>query len=145
SSAIDAGANSDPVLTVPTVDERGVSRPQAGTVDIGAFEANQLLVTNLNDAGTGSLRDALTQSNSISGTVVIDFQAGLTGTISLTTDHLEIVHDDWIRGPGASQMTVDGNLNYWCFGVDSKYTVSGALHVAIAGLTMTRGEQTQGF
>src|SRR5262249_39088905 len=29
--------------------------------------------------------------------------------------------------------------------VDSKYTVSGALHVAIAGLTMTRGEQTQGF
>jgi hypothetical protein len=87
----------------------------------------------------------LTQSNSIPGTVVIDFQAGLTGTISLTTGHLEVVHDDWIRGPGASQITVDGNLNYWCFGVDSQYTVSGPLYAAIAGLTMTGGEQTQGF
>ena len=36
SCGIDAGANSDPVITVPTVDERGVIRPQAGTVDIGA-------------------------------------------------------------------------------------------------------------
>jgi autotransporter-associated beta strand protein len=145
-SGIDAGANSDPVLTVPTVDERGVSRPQAGTVDIGAFEANQLLVTNLNDSGAGSLRDALAQSNSIPGTVVIDFQPGLTGTISLTTGHLEIVHDDWVRGPGASQITVDGNLNYWCFGVDSAYTVGApGLHVAIYGLTMTRGEQVVGL
>jgi autotransporter-associated beta strand protein len=146
SSAIDAGTNSDPVLTVPTTDERGVSRPQAGTVDIGAFEANELLVTNLNDSGAGSLRDALTQSNSIPGTVVIDFQAGLTGTISLTTGHLEIVHDDWIRGPGAALITVDGNLNYWCFGVDTQYAVGApGLHVAIYGLTMTRGEQVTGL
>ncbi len=145
SPAIDAGANSDPLLTVPATDERGVSRPQAGTVDIGAVEANELVVTNLNDAGAGSLRDALTQSNSIPGTVVIDFQPGLSGTISLTSAHLEIDHDDWIRGPGASEITVDGNMDFWCFGVDSQYTVSSALYVAIDGLTMTRGEQTQGF
>ncbi len=50
SCGIDAGANSDPVLTVPAVDERGVSRAQAGTVDIGAVEANELLVTNLEDS-----------------------------------------------------------------------------------------------
>src|SRR6185369_9434361 len=138
SCGIDAGANSDPVLTVPTVDERGVSRPQAGTVDIGAVEANELVVTNLNDSGAGSLRDALAQSNSISGTVLIDFQAGLTGTISLTSAHLEVVHDDWIRGPGASKITVDGNLNFWCFGVDSQYSVGApGLHVAIYDLTMT--------
>jgi autotransporter-associated beta strand protein len=145
SSGIDAGANTDPVLTVPTVDQRGVSRSQAGTVDIGAVEANELLVTNLNDSGAGSLRDALTQSNSIPGTVLIDFQAGLSGTISLTSARLEVDHDDWIRGPGASQITVDGNMNFWCFGVDSQYSVSGALHVAIDGLTMTRGEQTEGL
>ena len=103
-------------------------------------------MTNLNDSGPGSLRDALTQSNSMPGTVVIDFQPGLTGTISLTTGHLEIVHDDWIRGPGASKITVDGNLNYWCFGVDSEYTVGApGLHVAIDGLTMTHGEQVAGF
>ncbi len=145
SSAIDAGANSDNVLTVPAADQRGVSRPQAGSVDIGAFEANQLVVTNLDDAGTGSLRDVLAQSNSLSGTVLIDFQAGLTGTLSLTTGHLEIIHDDWIRGPGASQITVDGNLNFWCFGVNSAYLGIGALHVSIDGLTMTRGQQILGL
>jgi len=145
SPGIDAGANSDAVFTVPTVDSRGVSRPQAGNVDIGAVEANQLVVTNLNDSGTGSLRNALTQSNSLPGTVLIDFQAGLSGTISLTTARLEIIHDNWIRGPGASQITVDGNLNYWCFGVNSQYQSIGALHTAITGLTMTRGKQTVGI
>jgi autotransporter-associated beta strand protein len=144
SSAIDAGANTGGGLAVPATDERGIGRPQAGTVDIGAFEANDLVVTNLNDSGPGSLRDALTQSNNIPGTVVIDFQPGLTGTISLTTAHLEIDHDDWIRGPGASQITVDGNLNFWCFGVDSQYK-TGSFYVAIYGLTMTRGEQVLGL
>jgi hypothetical protein len=106
-----------------------VTRTAGTQVDIGAVEANQLVVTNLNDAGAGSLRDALTQSNGLPGTVLIDFQAGLTGTISLTTERLEVVHDDWIRGPGASQITVDGNLNYWCFGVDSQYSLR-CMHVS---------------
>jgi len=147
SAAIDAGANSDPVLTVPAADPRGVSRPQGGRVDIGASEANQLLVTNLNDAGPGSLRAALTQSNSIPGTVLIDFQPGLAGIISLTTAHLEIIHNDWIRGPGADRITVDGNLNFWCFGVDTQYAGNGTgeLQVAISGLDMTRGRQIQGI
>ncbi len=87
----------------------------------------------------------MTQSNSTPGTDLIDFQPGLTGTISLTTAHLEVDHTDWIRGPGASLITVDGNLNFWCFGVDSQYNVSGALYVAIDGLTMTRGEQVSGL
>jgi autotransporter-associated beta strand protein len=147
SPAIDAGANSDPVLTVPAADPRGVSRPQAGRVDIGASEANQLLVTNLNDAGPGSLRAALIQSKTTPGTVLIDFQPGLAGTISLTTAHLEIIHNDWIRGPGADRITVDGNLNFWCFGVDTTYsgTGTGELQVAITGLTMTRGQQILGI
>jgi fibronectin-binding autotransporter adhesin len=144
SSAIDAGANSDPVLTVPTTDERGVSQPASGTVDIGAVEDDELVVTNLNDSGTGSLRDALAESNSMLGAVIIDFQPSLSGTISLTTANLEVDHDDWVRGPGASQITVDGNLNFWCFGVNSQYTVAGNFNVAITGLTMTQGEQVTG-
>ena len=42
-------------------------------------------MTNLNDSERRLACDALTQSNSIPGTVLIDFQAGLTGTIELTT------------------------------------------------------------
>jgi hypothetical protein len=35
-------------------------------------------------------------------------------------------------------------MNFWCFGVDSQYSVSGPLHAAIYGLTMTHGKQVAG-
>src|SRR5262249_10436481 len=47
-------------------------------------------VTNLADAGAGSLRQALLDTPA-GGTV--DFQPGLTGTITLTTGQLDITKD----------------------------------------------------
>src|SRR5437016_8771098 len=63
-------------------------------------------VTTLNDAGAGSLRDAITQSNANPGADVIEFQAGLTGTISLQSALPAIADDVTVNGPGAAVVTV---------------------------------------
>src|SRR5207302_4062131 len=63
-------------------------------------------VTTLNDAGTGSLRDAIVQSNASPGADIIDFQAGLTGTISLLSALPTIADDVTINGPGPGLMTI---------------------------------------
>src|SRR5947209_12190527 len=63
-------------------------------------------VTNLSDHDPGSLRAAIL-STAAGGTV--DFQAGLTGTITLTTGELAIAKNLTIAGPGAAKITVSGN------------------------------------
>ena len=63
-------------------------------------------VTNLLDSGPGSLRDAIA-STPAGG--VVDFQPGLTGTITLTTGELTIGNDLTVNGPGAGVLTVSGN------------------------------------
>jgi predicted outer membrane repeat protein len=84
-------------------------------------------VTNLNDSGTGSLRDAIASG----GTV--DFQPGLSGTITLTTGSLEISENLSIEGPGAGVITVSGNKQFEVFRIDSSVTAS------ILGLTIANG------
>ncbi len=81
----------------PFTDQRGggFNRIWNGTVDLGAFEVENrnvpatFTVTNLNDAGTGSLRDAITLANDETahpGADTIVFAAGVRGgTISLTS------------------------------------------------------------
>ncbi|HEX6386435.1 MAG TPA: CSLREA domain-containing protein, partial [Anaerolineae bacterium] len=68
SPAIDAGNNAG----CPDTDQRGTVRPQDGnrdgiaTCDIGAFELTQFFfVTNTNDSGAGSLRQAILDANAI--------------------------------------------------------------------------------
>src|SRR5438128_1956872 len=63
-------------------------------------------VTNLLDAGPGSLRDAIALTPAGE---TVDFQTGLAGTITLTTGQLTIDHDLTIAGPGADRITVSGN------------------------------------
>src|SRR5205814_3876953 len=58
-------------------------------------------VTNLNDSGTGSLRDTIATSTSGD---TINFT--VTCTIVLTTASLNVSHDLTIQGPGASSLTI---------------------------------------
>jgi hypothetical protein len=93
-------------------------------------------VSNLNDAGPGSLRDAIALTPS-GGTV--DFQAGLTGTILLTSGELAITNDVTIAGPGADLLTVSGNH------ASGAFNIEGAFTVAISGMTIADGLVATGF
>jgi hypothetical protein len=88
-------------------------------------------VTNLDDAGDGSLRQAILDTPTGG---VVDFQPGLTGTITLATSELVIDKDLTIAGPGADVLTVSGNATARVF------EVTGSFTVAIAGLTIDRGQ-----
>ena len=47
-------------------------------------------VTNLNDAGVGSLRQAILDANGSVGADTVEFQAALAGTIALSTGEMAI-------------------------------------------------------
>lgn len=66
-------------------------------------------VTNLNDSGSGSLRDAVASANAHPGADVIRFQANLHGKIVLTTGQMEITGELAIDGPRMSRVTISGN------------------------------------
>jgi|GEM_PF-3346869 len=65
-------------------------------------------VTNLDDLGTGSLRDALDQANLLAGADTIDFAPGLHGTIVLASQ-LTVTDTVSIIGPGRDALTISGN------------------------------------
>jgi hypothetical protein len=91
-------------------------------------QAATITVTNSNDSGAGSLRQALAGAND--GDTV---NFGITGTITLTTGELLVDKSVTISGPGAASLTVDGNLAGRVFHVSSGVTAT------IAGLTITNG------
>jgi hypothetical protein len=67
------------------------------------------VVTNCNDAGAGSLRAVVDIANTGD---TIDLTQLACGTITLTTGEIVIPDNDIdIIGPGADQMTIDGNEN----------------------------------
>src|SRR5882757_5017798 len=98
-------------------------------------QAATITVTNTNDSGAGSLRQAIADANNGD---TIDF--GVTGTITLTTGQLLVVKSISINGPGSDRLTVDGNHASRVFQVQ----VDGGGAATIAGLTITNGN-SDGF
>jgi hypothetical protein len=66
------------------------------------------VVSNTLDAGAGSLRRAILDSNSTPGADQIVFAPRVQGTIALRTGELQILNDLTIVGPGADRLTIDG-------------------------------------
>jgi len=93
-----------------------------------ALPASMILVTNTNDSGPGSLRDALAAANDGD---TID-ATGVSGTILLTSGELQINHNITISGPGAQNLAVNGNAA-------SRVFENFASDVTISGFTVTNG------
>src|SRR5712691_6383322 len=73
---------------------------------VGTGAAAALTVSNLNDDGPGSLRQAIRDA---APNDTINFS--VTGTITLTSGQLLLTNSVSINGPGARNLAVSGNLS----------------------------------
>ncbi len=115
------------------------------TVFFPLAHAATFTVSNLNDSGSGSLRDAMAQANANPDSDTIKFS--VTGTIVLTSGQLAINGPLTIEGPGASALTIDGNDASRIFSifenvVDVCVTPGTDFPVSISGLTLTNARRT---
>src|SRR5262245_46368659 len=94
-------------------------------------------VTNLNDAGPGSLRETVAAANSTPGADSVDFADGLMGVAQLTSGSISIRDGTQISGPGASQLTIDANFNGRIFTISDDANTSA--YYQISGLTLLHG------
>jgi hypothetical protein len=91
-----------------TTDLRGFPRLVGASVDIGAVEreaAPSIFVSNLADAGLGSLRDAVSANTTM--LLAVRFAPGLSGVIA-QSGTLSLVNGVNIIGPGADRITLAG-------------------------------------
>jgi hypothetical protein len=87
-------------------------------------------VTSIADNGPGSLRAALAAAVPAD---TIGFDLPNPSTIHLTSGTLSVTAGVFIRGPGPSELTIQGN------GTFGDFFVSGAKGTTISGLTITGG------
>ena len=96
-------------------------------------------VTNLDDSGDGSLRQAIEDTNATAGFDTINFDEELRGqTITLTSGELQITDELTINGLGTDELTVSGNNSSRVFNVNDGND-SAQIDVVIDGLTITDG------
>ena len=93
-------------------------------------------VTNTNDAGPGSLRQAILDANAAGGADTVDLST-VSGTISLTSGEMAITEGLTINGPGALNLTIDAQYLSRVFNFD---VTSGDFN--LNGVTLTRGRTT---
>ena len=91
-------------------------------------------VSNLNDAGAGSLRQAIIDANANAGADTIAFASGVTGTITLATNFPNITDDLTIGGPGRDALTIDGVALYRPFWVELGKSLT------LSDVTLKRGK-----
>ena len=120
-------ANAQLNATNRSLPRHGNARKELAGV-ANASPAPVILVTNINDSGPGSLRQALAIANDGD---TID-ATGVSGAILLTSGELQITHNVTINGPGAGNLAVNGNATFVVFD-------NSATNATISGFTITNG------
>lgn len=110
------------------------------------------VVTNINDSGAGSLRQAIADANANAGHDTIVFQLGLVpmtnlasiqdqtfsaesgSVIALTSGELEITDSVTINGPGARFLMISGQNASRVFNISSPHTT---INVNLIGMTVS--------
>jgi len=95
-------------------------------------------VTNTNDTGPGSLRQAITTAN---GDTDDTINITATGTITPLTALPVISANTTIAGPGVANLTVSGNNSTT---VGTVFTIDSGVAVSISGLTIANGSSSGG-
>ncbi len=99
-------------------------------------------VSNTNDSGLGSLRQAIEDANAATGLDTIKFDNNLSGQkIILTSGELKITDDLSIKGLGSDLLTVSGNNASRVLRIDDG-DFSNEIDVTLDGLTITEGTTT---
>ena len=91
-------------------------------------------VTNSNDSGAGSLRNAISQAGSGD---TVNFNLTYPATISLSSGALTIQQNLTISGPGSSNLAISGGF------LNRLFSIASA-NVSISGLTLTGGADFPG-
>ncbi len=98
-----------------------------------------VIVTNTNDIGPGSLRQAILNANANAGNDTIIFAAGVSGTIALCALGEPAITDDLtISSPGAQALTISGNNSVGVLQINCGVTAT------LSGLTISGGSATNG-
>src|SRR5689334_20494908 len=102
-----------------------------GSAGVQVARAASLTVTNLDDSGPGSLRQAIAAAQPGD---TITFDPSLAGgAITLTSGKLVVDKDLVITGPGPAQLAISGNQSSTVFEVGTG-NILGLLTVTIQGL-----------
>lgn len=136
SPAINSGDNG-PFGGLPAFDIVGSPRLIGSAVDRGAYEtpvvdATDLVVTNANDSGTGSLRQAILDANSLPNFNTIRFAIpGQFGAILLPqTPYPDILAP--VRIDGFTQLGALANSNQWSNNAEYRIDIAGGGTVSYA-------------
>lgn len=105
---------------------------------------NGTVVTNTNDSGAGSLRQAIANANALPGDNIITFEGpvfsdGVPDTITLTSGPLVLTDATTIiQGGGANALTLSAG------GRSQIFQVASGAEAAIRGLTLANGRASSG-